>query len=412
MQIRTITLKEFQDFSENWEHQNFHQSISYALLKSEEGYEYEMIGYFDGDSIVASALVLVQMINSYLYAYVPEGFLIDYKNENLLNNFTKDLINFYKKEGIAFIRINPTIPIAKIDNKTKNPIYNDNYRIIEILNRCGYIKIDTSKVFTSILPTYEAIVNLDNFNINNLNKNVRNKIRKCERKGLIIEKSDALSMDKLYKFIKNKIHKDMFHYSDYYNIFNKENAIDYFLVKIDNESLAINSQKAYEEEKEKNELLSKKLLKVPSERNINKKMNSDKALLCLKEDILLSNKYLANNEDNYIAGALVIKCKDKISILVSGYDKKYQSFSPNYFLFYKILMNYKNNYKFASLGGVSGNFSKESKYYGLDNFKMGFKPDIYEYIGEFDLILNKINYYFLNKKNLVEKEFQKNKYLK
>ena len=29
MQIRTITLKEFQDFSENWEHQNFHQSISY-----------------------------------------------------------------------------------------------------------------------------------------------------------------------------------------------------------------------------------------------------------------------------------------------------------------------------------------------------------------------------------------------
>ena len=219
-------------------------------------------------------------------------------------------------------------------------------------------------------------------------------------------------MDKLYKFIKNKIHKDMFHYSDYYNIFNKENAIDYFLVKIDNESLAINSQKAYEEEKEKNELLSKKLLKVPSERNINKKMNSDKALLCLKEDILLSNKYLANNEDNYIAGALVIKCKDKISILVSGYDKKYQSFSPNYFLFYKILMNYKNNYKFASLGGVSGNFSKESKYYGLDSFKMGFKPDIYEYIGEFDLILNKINYYFLNKKNLVEKEFQKNKYLK
>ena len=42
-----------------------------------------------------------------------------------------------------------------------------------------------------------------------------------------------------------------------------------------------------------------------------------------------------NNEDNYIAGALVVKCKDKISILVSGYDKKYQSFSPNYFLFYK-----------------------------------------------------------------------------
>ena len=55
-------------------------------------------------------------------------------------------------------------------------------------------------------------------------------------------------------------------------------------------------------------------------------------------------------------------------------------------------MNYKNNYKFASLGGVSGNFSKESKYYGLDNFKMGFKPDIYEYIGEFDLVIKENAY--------------------
>lgn len=412
MYIKTLSLSEFEEYSEKHVYHNFHQSINYALLKSEEGYEYEMIGYTDGEKLYAAALVLVQMINGYLYAYVPEGFLIDYKNEELLNNFTKDLYNFYKKESIAFIRINPRIPVAKVDKKTMNPIYNDNYKINEILKRCGYIKMDESTEFDTILPRFDAIVNLNEFDILKTSKNTRNKIKKCYRKGLVLEKSNSQSMNILYKFIKNKIHKDMFHYSDYYNIFNKENAIDYFLVKIDNESLAINSQKAYEEEKEKNELLSKKLLKVPSERNINKKMNSDKALLCLKEDILLSNKYLANNEDNYIAGALVIKCKDKISILVSGYDKKYQSFSPNYFLFYKILMNYKNNYKFASLGGVSGNFSKESKYYGLDNFKMGFKPDIYEYIGEFDLILNKINYYFLNKKNLVEKEFQKNKYLK
>ena len=40
---------------------------------------------------------------------------------------------------------------------------------------------------------------------------------------------------------------------------------------------------------------------------------------------------------------------------------------------------------------------------------MGFNPDIYEYIGEFDLVLNKINYYFLNKKKLITKEFNKNK---
>lgn len=412
MYIKTLSLSEFEEYSEKHMYHNFHQSINYALLKSEEGYEYEMIGYTDGEKLYAAALVLVQMLNGYLYAYVPEGFLIDYNDEELLNNFTKDLYNFYKKESITFIRINPRIPVAKVDKKTMNPIYNDNYKINEILKRCGYIKMDESTEFDTILPRFDAVVNLDDFDILKVSKNTRNKIKKCYRKGLVLEKSDCQSMDILYKFIKNKIHKDMFHYSDYYNIFDKQNCIDYFLVRIDNEKLVINTQLAYEKERENNEKLNQKLLKVSSDRNINKKMNSDKALISYKEDIALANKYLLNNEKIYCAGALVIKWQDQITILVSGYDKKYKDFAPNYFLYYEILMYYKNKYKYACLNGISGDFSKESKYQGLNNFKLGFAPDIYEYIGEFDLILNKINYYFLNKKNLINKEFKKNKYIK
>ena len=83
MYIKTLSLSEFEEYSEKHVYHNFHQSVNYALLKSEEGYEYEMIGYTDGEKLYAAALVLVQMINGYLYAYVPEGFLIDYKNEEL-----------------------------------------------------------------------------------------------------------------------------------------------------------------------------------------------------------------------------------------------------------------------------------------------------------------------------------------
>lgn len=412
MHIKTLTLNEFQTFSSSHPYHNFHQSLSYALLKSEEGYEYEMIGYVDNENIYAAALVLVQLINGYLYAYVPEGFLIDYNNLNLLKDFTEKLYDFYKKEGITFIRINPRIPIAKIDNKTKNPIYNDNYKIINYLKECNYIKIEEENNFENILPRFDATINLNNFDINSVSKNARNKIKKGIRKGLTLVKSDAQSMDILYKFIKNKIHKDLYHYSDYYNIFNKDNEIDYFLIKVDNQKLVINTQKAYEKEKEKNEILAQKLIKLPTEKNINKKMNSDKALLSYKEDISIANKYLLSNENHFIAGALIIKYQDKITFLVSGYDKKYKSFAPNYFMYYEILKYYKDKYHYADLNGISGNFTKGSKYNGLDNFKFNFNPDVYEYIGEFDLVLNKINYYFLNKKKLIDKEFKKNKYQK
>ncbi|MDD5864904.1 MAG: peptidoglycan bridge formation glycyltransferase FemA/FemB family protein [bacterium] len=409
MYIKTLSIKEFQEYTQNSKYNNFHQSINYAFLKSEEGYEYELIGYVDNEKIYAAALVLVQLLNGYLYAYVPEGFLIDYNNYELLENFTNDLYNWYKKDGITFIRINPRIPIAKVDLNTLNPIYNNNFKLIESLKKCGYIKIDDTLYFDSILPRFDAIINLNDFNIMKVNKNTRNKIKKSIRKGLNFEKSNSQSMNILYKFIKNKIHKDMFHYSDYYNIFSKDNAVDYFLVSIDNEKLILNTQKAYEKELEKNELLNQKILKLPSNKNINKKMNSDKALLSYKNDIAIANKYILKNEKTYIAGALVIKYGNTITILISGYDKKFKDYSPNYYLYYNILMNYKNEYKYACLNGVSGDFSKENKYYGLNKFKMGFNPDIYEYIGEFDLVLNKINYYFLNKKNLINKEFKKDK---
>ena len=409
MYIKTLSIKEFQDYTQNSKYNNFHQSINYAFLKSEEGYEYELIGYVDNEKIYAAALVLVQLLNGYLYAYVPEGFLIDYNNYELLENFTNDLYNWYKKDGITFIRINPRIPIAKVDLNTLNPIYNNNFKLIESLKKCGYIKIDDTLYFDSILPRFDAIINLNDFNIMKVNKNTRNKIKKSIRKGLNFEKSNSQSMNILYKFIKNKIHKDMFHYSDYYNIFSKDNAVDYFLVSIDNEKLILNTQKAYEKELEKNEVLNQKILKLPSNKNINKKMNSDKALLSYKNDIAIANKYILKNEKTYIAGALVIKYGNTITILISGYDKKFKDYSPNYYLYYNILMNYKNEYKYACLNGVSGDFSKENKYYGLNKFKMGFNPDIYEYIGEFDLVLNRINYFFLNKKKLITKEFNKNK---
>ena len=51
--------------------------------------------------------------------------------------------------------------------------------------------------------------------------------------------------------------------------------------------------------------------------------------------------------------------------------------------------------------------SKDSKYYGLNRFKMGFAPDIYEYIGEFDLIINYNEYINLQEGNYLAMEFNK-----
>ena len=136
-------------------------------------------------------------------------------------------------------------------------------------------------------------------------------------------------------------------------------------------------------------------------------MNSDRILLSYKNDIEIATKGLRTQEETYVAGAFVIEYLNRVHIVISGYDKNYSHFNPNYFLHYQILEYYKDQYKFVDLNGMTGDFTESNPYLGLNKFKMGFKPHIYEFIGEFDLIFQDKVYKNLIKKGLLAKEFNK-----
>ena len=51
------------------------------------------------------------------------------------------------------------------------------------------------------------------------------------------------------------------------------------------------------------------------------KMESDKLLLQLKNDIIEATEGLKKGNNDYIAGAIVIKYLNRITILCSGYNK-------------------------------------------------------------------------------------------
>ena len=207
MNLKEMSLAEFKEFASTHFIGNFHESINYALIKAEEGYEYEFISY-GADEVVAAALILYKKIGNIYFGYSPRGFLINYSNEYLLEEFTRKVKEYYKKRGFAFIKINPEIAVAKLNKKTMNFEYNENYRIIDNLTKCGYKKLKNNMNFESLLPRVNAIVNMEGYNHTNLSKNTRNKVKKGLRKGLILEKAEPDKISIFYKFIKNKINKD------------------------------------------------------------------------------------------------------------------------------------------------------------------------------------------------------------
>ncbi len=409
MSIRELTIDEFNAFVRNSPLGTHYQTFNYALLMGENGYEYELVGMFNEyNQLKAASLILFKNLKMlYKYGYEPKGFILDYFNQEIVSEFATLLKSYYKKKKVVFIKINPEIAISEIDKESGLKTYNWNYNILEIMEKAGFKKLKDNLYFESVLPRFSAVVSLKNYSMNSVSKNTRNKIRRAHHKGLHIELAEKSGIDILQKFIKNKRTINEYYYKDYYNVFKKDDMIDLFLVSIDSEEFLMNSRELYEKELEINNRLVSLLNRENNKRNLNKKMDSDRKILNYKQDVKFATELNTKKDKVYIAGALVIKYQNRVQILMSGYDKKYKRFEANYYLHDEILKYYQKNYDYAELNGLTGDFSKENPYLGLNEFKIGFNPRIYEYIGEFDLPLNEKKYMKMRSNGELAKIFKK-----
>lgn len=409
MKLRTLSIFEFDDYAKTHPLGSYHQTSSYAMLASEQGFEYDLLGFVDDQgNIKAASLILYKKLGMFnRYGYAPKGFLIDYHDTELLKEFTKALKKYYYKKNFAFIKVNPEISVGTMDYKNKIINYNQNHILESTLRGLNFKKMESNKRFETKVPIYNAIQVLKTTNLKTVNKNTRNKIRKGLKNGLYLEKTNRDGLDILFPFIKNKKNHTIYHYYNYYNAFSRNNDIDIFLVKINYEDCLINLRERYEIELERNNKIVNKVMGKPSKENLRKKLESDTVLNTIKDNIALATNGLAQNKEQYIAGAITIKYKNRVYILITGYDKKFKMFSPNYFLHYQLIEYYKKDFDFIDLNGITGDFTAENPYKGLDEFKLGFNPYAFEYIGEYDFIINESLYKAMEQSGQLAKEFNK-----
>ena len=67
--------------------------------------------------------------------------------------------------------------------------------------------------------------------------------------------------------------------------------------------------------------------------------------------------------------------------------------------------NNKEMYEYLELNGLASDFSENSIYYDFNKVKLDFDPIIYEFIGEFDIVLNELLFKKIQSKGLLSKEF-------
>lgn len=411
MYIKELTNNEFTQFTNSFPYKSFYQTPEYAFVMTHEKSEVFFVGLIDDNYILAATSIIVEKKNGFKYAYTPRGFLIDFNDYNLVEQFTKLLKEYLGKKDIVAIKINPMI-VKTIYNNNKEIIYTNKHydSIFEQLLKLGYNHCGYNDYFEAIKPRFEAILNIETDTeeiYKNIDKSYRNKIKNAIEDGIHVYKGNFNELKYLYEQSKYKYPRSFKFLQDIYKHFDQKEMVDLYYAKLNTEEYLINSQREHEELEYKTNDINYKIMENSFKNKtklINIKLEND-SLLNKHENKLISATSLLQEHPNGIvlASIMVIKYFGTVYMFMDGYDKNYRYLNAKHLLLWKVIEEYsKKGYKKFNLGGIS-NINKDEKYKGLNEFRMNFGSCAMEYIGDFELVTNNTLYFMYKKTTKIKK---------
>lgn len=413
MVISEINEVVFEEFANKHMLKNFLQTKEYGHFMEHSDYHVVYIGAYKDDKLVAASLVLWKVLSAGIkYGYAPRGFLIDYFDTPLLEEFTKAVKKYFNKKHFAFIKINPEVVYANLDYDIKaKEILPKSRELVATLRSLGYIKLKDHLYFESLLPRYTPVIYLPKYNFDALNKQLIDKLRDDELSGIVLKKGNENDIDTFFSFLEGKTAKSASYYKTFYKYYNQSNKADIILVTLDYQIYVKYLQKQFAYEQVNNDKVNSEFRDNPnSEELYNKKMESDKLLNKLSYDIIKANNVMSSGEvpKEVLGSAFVLKHQGRATIFISGCNKDFNGVDVKTYMYYKLIKDYKDDgFEYLDLYGITADFNDNNPYKDLNDFKLKFEPDVYEYIGEFDLIVNKALHHFLWTTNKIQKEFYK-----
>ena len=414
MKIVKLSPSQFDRFASNHRYRNFYQTSMYGMVMSNFGYNTQFIGFVNEyNKLIGATLIIYKEVwKKNKMAYAPRGILYNYEDREGLQEISDLLKKTLGKQNFMLLRIDPVVPLTIRDTEGSIININENGNaILDNLENSDFEYFGKNLFFETEKPRWEALVMLQR-DIREifakLDKRTRNKIRKAKNNGLVVVKDGSKNINKLYQYVGKKDHKPIEYYRELIKYYGDD--VDIYYAKIKTESYVINSRKNYEKEQEYNDNLAERIQDLdldPKEREmfISKKLESDKLIAAYKNNLLKATELLKERPEGIIvAGAMVMKYDNVAYIFTEGTDNSYSTVNPSYLLKWHLIEEYnEQGFKYINLGAIVGDFEnkdpKENPYAGLNESKLGFNTTVTEYIGEFDIILNKFSYNIYKKVN-------------
>lgn len=403
--IDNIELTEYEEFVEKNEYKShFLQSSMWGEFSSiDKGLIPHYVGLKENEKLVCATLLLEKkLVFGYSYFYAPRGYVINFEDFNLLKTFTNELKKYVKKHRGIFIKIDPDVIIKKYNYKDEEIEVKTN--AYENLKKLGYKHLGFTKRFETTQPRFSFRIDFNQpFEQieEHFSKTTKQRIKKANDLDVSVTLSDDIeAFYNLMNITENRkgfVTHNKKYYQDLYNIFSKKNKCNIFLGSVDiNKIISKNKDIILEIENEMKE--------IKNLDNLSKSMKTKLNELEKRKEKLLNDniKYQEEKEqygNNIILSAhFIVEYGNKAWVLYAGNHDILSYTYANYKTYFEhIKYYYDKGIKIYDQFGTVGKLEENDPLLGLHEFKKKFGGDYVEFVGEFDLITNKLMYFLFKK---------------
>lgn len=412
MEFVELTKKEFDQFESNHEQASFNQTSAWGELKKCNGWQPTMLGLKEKEKIIAATLLLskkIPVINKNMF-YAPRGFLIDYKNYELLEEFTTKIKKYAKEKKGIFIKIDPYIPYKErdIDGKIVEDGEN-NEDAFQNLKRLGYRHFGFNMMQETLQPRWIFVTDTENKTVeevmNHMDSKTRQIIRKNERLCIKTREIDYEELDKFKDIMQHTgdrrkfIDRPLSYYQEMQKALSKDGIFKVLLAELHTKELLNslkNEKKEYQEEyEERKHKHDDGINKMNEKKYESKQKETEKNIERVEKRIKEIKKLKEKNGDVIVLGGILFLVHgNEVVSLVGGSYEQFMEFQSAYTVHWAgCKYAIENGYKRYNFYGITGDFREENPLYGLYLFKRGYGGRVVELIGEFDLIISNFWYH-------------------
>ena len=394
MYIEELNSKEYDAFASKNKYLTFHQKEYWGKLKETNGWNYKLVGMKKDGKVIAATLLLYKTfpMNLKLF-YAPRGFLIDFNDFSLLEQFTKEIKKYIKKQNGFVLKIDPYVEYKSRDidgNIVEDGI--DNTELVNKLKNLGYKHYGFNKDLTKELqPRWLFVLDLkdktEDIIFGNFNRHYRKAIRKCEKFGLVVEQIGKDGIKDYKKIMEHTSERRGFidrPYSYYANMYDKlGDSLIINICYLDLDLGIKNLEEEIEKIKGYQDIKENHLKQIADDEAKNKEYEE------LKKEF---------GSRVPLAGTMSIVCGKEYLNLFGGAYERFMKYDAQYMIKWTTIKDaLARKCDIYNFYGITGNFEKENNpMYGIYEFKRGFDGRVVELIGEFDLIISSSKYKLYN----------------